>query len=255
MILNLGCGHKVSDRMVNVDFVSDRKDVIAHNLLKPLPFASESADIVYHSNVLEHFTRVDGQRFIEENYRVLKPGGYLRCVVPDLENIVREYLVVLDECRKEGINQKYQWIILELLDQLTRHRPGGDMAEFLARENGVEEYVVSRIGSVKGTDSYKVSPSSLSFRRVKRLFVRVLSRCLGYSFNLGRFRTSGECHLWMYDEVALAQLLNECGFSETTRMCAKSSRSELWKNNNLDLDEDGKAIDSNVLIFEAKKGF
>ena len=253
MILNLGCGHKVSEKMVNVDFVSDRKDVTAHNLLKPLPFTSETADIVYHSNVLEHFTRLDGRRFIEENYRVLKPGGYLRCVVPDLENVVREYLSVLDQCRKDGINEKYQWIIVELLDQLIRHKPGGEMAELLSRENGVEDYVVNRIGSIKGTDSYKGLRSNLSFRKIKRLFVSILSRCLGSSFKLGRFRKSGECHLWMYDEVSLTQLLKECGFSEITRMCAKSSQSELWKKNNLDLDVDGRPIDSNVLIFEAKK--
>src|SRR5687767_3201991 len=89
--LNLGCGDRYISDWTNVDFVSQGKGVIAHNLIEGIPFPDNSFDVVYHSHVLEHFTKQRGFLFIKECYRVLKPNGILRIVVPDLEEIVREY--------------------------------------------------------------------------------------------------------------------------------------------------------------------
>src|ERR1700743_2591931 len=89
--LNLGCGHHFNKRWVNVDFVSIGDDVIGHNLLKGIPFDDSSFEVVYHSHVLEHFQKRDAVKFIDECYRVLKPGGTIRVVIPDLEQIVTHY--------------------------------------------------------------------------------------------------------------------------------------------------------------------
>src|ERR1041385_5970668 len=91
-MLNLGCGDRYHAGWVNVDFVSNDKNVLAHNLLKGIPFGNNSFDAVYHAHVLEHFTPEDGKKLLEECFRVLKPGGILRIGVPDLETIVREYM-------------------------------------------------------------------------------------------------------------------------------------------------------------------
>ena len=118
--LNLGCGLLTHPSWVNVDGswnarlakypvlrralssvrilpgekveVPWSKDIFVHDIRKPLPFPDCSADAVYASHVLEHLYREQGQQLIRESFRVLAPGGIVRIVVPDLNNIVREYL-------------------------------------------------------------------------------------------------------------------------------------------------------------------
>ncbi|MCS7029371.1 MAG: methyltransferase domain-containing protein [Bacteroidia bacterium] len=87
-------------------------------------------EVVYHSHVLEHFSKSDGKKFLQECYRVLKPNGIIRIDILDLERIVKEYLKNL-ELALQGNTQaqyKYEWIMLEMYDQAVRARSGGDMA-------------------------------------------------------------------------------------------------------------------------------
>jgi SAM-dependent methyltransferase len=51
---------------------------------------------VYCSHVLEHLSRRDFDRAVRETFRILKPGGIFRLVVPDLEAAARTYLSALD---------------------------------------------------------------------------------------------------------------------------------------------------------------
>ncbi len=127
VLLNLGCGTKTSERAVNIDWsihvriarnplamavasrILSRKRVQAlqsirgtvqlHDLTKGLPYADGSVDGVYHSHVLEHIARDfdhpehdRAMLFVAECRRVLKAGGVLRIVVPNLEYEVRAYL-------------------------------------------------------------------------------------------------------------------------------------------------------------------
>lgn len=94
----MGCGsHYIkSGEWVNFDFNSDSCDVIAVNLLSDIPLDSESCDVVYHSNILEHFLPDDGKKFMRECFRILKNGGKIRIAIPDLETICREYLRKMD---------------------------------------------------------------------------------------------------------------------------------------------------------------
>ena len=108
-------------------------DYPEHNMLS-LKFPDESFDYVISDQVLEH---VEGppQDAIDECRRVLKPGGAIRLVAPDLEGIVRAYLSCLEAVRRgEGdAADKYEWIIIELLDQMLRHRSGGEMLNDVGR--------------------------------------------------------------------------------------------------------------------------
>ncbi len=132
--LNAGCGNKFHPDWHNVDMTSDSPDVLAANLLNGIPFPDNRFDVVYHSQVLEHFPKEKAGGFLKECYRVLKPNGIIRVVVPDLENIVNEYSKLL----KENIEHSgelsaanYDWIMLELYDQTVRNYSGGQMAEYL----------------------------------------------------------------------------------------------------------------------------
>jgi len=55
------------------------------NLVNGIPLDDESADIVYSSHFLEHLTKDDGVSFLSECHRILKPGGLLRLLTPDLD--------------------------------------------------------------------------------------------------------------------------------------------------------------------------
>ena len=57
-----------------------------------LPFADGSVAVVYSSHMLEHLGRDEARAFLLECRRILRPGGILRLVVPDLERYVRTYV-------------------------------------------------------------------------------------------------------------------------------------------------------------------
>lgn len=148
-LLNLGCGRRFHTDWTNVDFVSTGENVIAHNLLDGIPFGNATFDVVYHSHVLEHFTKADAVRFVGECYRVLKPRGIIRVAVPDLEQIVRCYIEQLEGALKGNpvAQANYRWIMLELYDQTVRNESGGAMAAYLFQDEMENEtFVYSRVG-------------------------------------------------------------------------------------------------------------
>jgi predicted SAM-dependent methyltransferase len=149
-LLNLGCGQHYHPDWHNLDFVSTGPGVVAHNLLEGIPFEDAAFDIVYHSHVLEHFSKKDGQKFINECYRVLKPGGIIRIAVPDLEQLTKEYLGNLEKALQENspLNAaNYDWSVIELLDQMVRDRSGGEMAAYWSQDQIInEDQVANRMG-------------------------------------------------------------------------------------------------------------
>lgn len=62
------------------------------SLNKPFPWADSSVDCVYASHVLEHLRVGTAREFIRESYRVLKPTGVIRIVVPDLYYHAKKYV-------------------------------------------------------------------------------------------------------------------------------------------------------------------
>ena len=109
--LNLGCGATYHKDWTNIDFVSNSEYVIAHNLVSGIPQPDNSFEVVYHSHVLEHFSKTQAVDFIKECYRVLKLDGIIRIAIPDLEQIVLNYIKYLNESLQgvPGADQKYNW--------------------------------------------------------------------------------------------------------------------------------------------------
>jgi len=62
-----------------------------HDLSRGVPFPSDSVDAVYHSHFLDHLDRADTKNLLVEIKRVLKPNGIHRVVIPDFENLCRQY--------------------------------------------------------------------------------------------------------------------------------------------------------------------
>lgn len=64
-----------------------------------LPFTDASVEVVYSSHMLEHIPRSQVETFLEDVYRILKPGGILRLALPDLELMAREFLSQVELAR------------------------------------------------------------------------------------------------------------------------------------------------------------
>lgn len=80
-ILDLGCGNKKRSGAIGVDFNSRTAADVIHNLNSfPYPFEDSSFDEIYLDNSLEHLDNVI--RIMEELYRICKPGGLVKIIVP-----------------------------------------------------------------------------------------------------------------------------------------------------------------------------
>jgi predicted SAM-dependent methyltransferase len=76
------------------------------NISRRLKWADATADAVYMGEVLEHFTREDGEKLLRECHRVLRPGGVLRVRVPDTLAMWGRYT---DELRAVLAGPRDQW--------------------------------------------------------------------------------------------------------------------------------------------------
>jgi predicted SAM-dependent methyltransferase/GT2 family glycosyltransferase len=89
--LHLGCGTNVMPGWVNLD-IEARPGVTQHDLTKPLPFPSGTADFVYCEHFIEHITFEQGLMLMRDVKRVLKPNGVFRLSTPDLLFLIKQYL-------------------------------------------------------------------------------------------------------------------------------------------------------------------
>jgi predicted SAM-dependent methyltransferase len=271
-LLNLGCGNTFHTDWINFDFHSNSKSVKQYDLSKGIPFQDLSADVVYHSHLLEHLSRTESHLFIEECYRVLKYSGIIRIAVPDLETIVLNYLKSLEG----AINgdqlsaYNYEWILLEMYDQTVRNSRGGEMLKYLSQDViPNEDFVFNRIGEEgkKIHDNYlkftkRRNLDSEKFREIsfKSEIVKIIQRLRIFFRNsqksdalkIGRFRLSGEIHQWMYDRYSLGKLLKDCGFKNINVVTAFESMIPGWNDYQLD-SVNGKVRKPDSLFIEAVK--
>lgn len=98
-------------------------DAVCWNLKRGIPFRDGTFDVVYHSHVLEHLDREDAPGFLRECSRVLLPGGSIRVVVPDLEQLVRAYLHVVERMPHRAADGEHEAAVDEIFDQMVTLLP------------------------------------------------------------------------------------------------------------------------------------
>ena len=270
--LNLGCGNRFHPDWTNINCTSTNVDVIAHDLTQGIPFPDESFDVVYHSHLLEHFPKSQAPLFVQECYRVLRHQGIVRIAVPDLEQIIRSYILVLEQALSSPHEDtsNYTWILLELFDQSIRNQSGGDMATYLHQVNIPNEaFILKRLGAEaknliaagqrkrKSPDPWfkcTLRPAYDIVRNPRDTFLRLLLGSADYqALKIGRFRQSGEIHQWMYDRYSLRRLLEISGFMDIIQRSAGDSYIPNWTKFNLDTEPDGSVYKPDSLFMEAVK--
>lgn len=81
--INFGAGGCRIDGWRNTDFCYPDGDPDKIDCTKPLPFADASVDIAVSEMLLEHITPQQAWSFLDELYRIVKPGGLVRITIPD----------------------------------------------------------------------------------------------------------------------------------------------------------------------------
>jgi len=114
--LNLGCGPSGKNGWINYDWgilplinklgltkILVQMGILDKNYLvkwpkfflvdirKRFPLNDDEIDYVYCSHVLEHFEPWEAKKILTESRRVLKKGGKIRLILPDIAYIIKNY--------------------------------------------------------------------------------------------------------------------------------------------------------------------
>ena len=100
--LHVGCGNVLLKGWLNILYEKRQEYGKIHpnngalrlnyNLLKPWPIENNSLEFIAGSHFIEHLDLNDGIKFLEEAFRVLRPGGTIRLSCPDLEIYANHYV-------------------------------------------------------------------------------------------------------------------------------------------------------------------
>ena len=266
-LLNLGCGTRYHKDWINIDFVSNNKDISAYNLLKGIPYQGNTFDVVYHSHLIEHFPKEKATDFIKECYRILTPGGIIRMATPNLEEIVKNYIKYLNRSLQNDKTAefKYDWTMIEMYDQCIRNFTGGEMGKLYSRNNNsISNFIYKRMG-IELTRKTEINIKNNLKKNIKKILPLVskidlkdllLRLILGRDFRyyqLGKFRLSGEIHQWMYDRFSLKRLLVQNKFKDVKICQATESRVPNLNSYNLDINPDGTVYKPDSIFIEAVK--
>ncbi|WP_233707863.1 class I SAM-dependent methyltransferase [Helicobacter cinaedi] len=280
--LNFACGSRIHPDWVNIDFSPIDKRVGKVNLLGTLPFADKSFDVAYSSHFLEHLTPQKALYILKEIKRILKPNGIVRLVVPDLENLASVYLSTLSrlvdskvdssmDSKKrdsnwgggeqmptqefERLEFEYDWLMIEMFDQMVRMQSGGVMGECfhkvaVSRDGTKADFIEQRVGerliaphaTAKSSLQSKITLDKLT-NKILNLYLKALYFLAPRSIRDEVFiRTSiGEWHKWAYDKFSLARLLTQAGFSDIQIMRCNHSQIPNFNAYLLDINADGSA--------------
>jgi predicted SAM-dependent methyltransferase len=89
-LLDVGAADTPAGDFIGIDFFG-RKGVYGADLRYPLLIDDAVADGIFTEHTLEHLAFDDARRLVGECFRVIKPGGRIRVIVPDVSIFVARY--------------------------------------------------------------------------------------------------------------------------------------------------------------------
>ncbi|MBY0319799.1 MAG: methyltransferase domain-containing protein [Reyranella sp.] len=105
--LNVGCGPNIEPNFVNIDYSWRPGLDMCCDIRRGLPLPDAIVGGVYSEHCLEHLALADAKAFLADCHRVMRPGAYIRMVVPDLEMYARAYIADLEGQSIEMPNQQF----------------------------------------------------------------------------------------------------------------------------------------------------
>lgn len=85
--LDLGCGSRTSEGFTGVDISPSCGATVVHDLrVTPWPWDDQTVDEVHCSHFFEHLSGYERISFMEELWRVMKPGAKALFITPDCDS-------------------------------------------------------------------------------------------------------------------------------------------------------------------------
>ena len=92
IMVNLGSGHWKFPGWVNMDLDLDSRPDVCANLAAGLPLRDACVDFMHTEDFIDQLDLEQAGCFLRECHRILKPGGVIRVLTPDVEQLARLYL-------------------------------------------------------------------------------------------------------------------------------------------------------------------
>ncbi len=90
--INLGSGHWKFPGWVNVDLDLESQPDVCVDLSGGLPFRDACADFMHTEDFIDQLQLEHAASFLRECHRILKPGGVIRVLTPDVKQLTHLYL-------------------------------------------------------------------------------------------------------------------------------------------------------------------
>lgn len=104
--LEIGSGNKPSEGYLHFDIRQmEGTDIVGD--ARKLPFKNEEFEEVFSRFFLEHLRRADAKKSLKEMYRVLKKGGKLEIIVPNIEYFFKLFLGETGQKKEWALNKIY----------------------------------------------------------------------------------------------------------------------------------------------------
>jgi predicted SAM-dependent methyltransferase len=123
-------------------------------------FKNNSVDIVYSSHLFEHLRLKSASLYLMESFRVLKPNGIIRIVVPDLYQLSKNYVEQFDNELYENPSEHYLWAI-------NMHREGQ------YNESGIIKRLIAFLQDYPHQHKYMYDKKSLKLKFEKAGFIDI----------------------------------------------------------------------------------
>ena len=221
--LNIACGEHfiINEEWINLDYEAISPHVIKCDILNNLPLKENSASNIYTSHFVEHIPYSKLNSFLKNCFKILSPGGVIRIITPDFNEMCESYIKAIKDDEKETA----EFIKIEILDQLVRVKKGGALKnkfnEYIKFDNKKMINVVrKRLGcDLKKNDNSKNLPkkgiNQRIFSKIFNTYINLVSYLLPKAFRTQnvKFTSVGENHTWIWDNVDLSSELLKVGFT------------------------------------------
>jgi len=128
--LQVGCGPLIAPGYVNLDYRWVPGVDVVWDINRPLPFPAGRFRGIFTEHCLEHLGEPALDRVLAELFRVLRPGGRARLVVPSLEIHAQRYLATRSETDDEPAHVINR-VFYSGHDWMTRHHWFNDGHHFI----------------------------------------------------------------------------------------------------------------------------
>lgn len=86
--LHIGCGGNIVKGWINTDIVKDDPGALLMDATVRFPVPEASIRYVFSEHVFEHLDVAGQVNYLQESFRILRPGGKIRIATPDLDRIL-----------------------------------------------------------------------------------------------------------------------------------------------------------------------